>query len=93
MNYFNEIMGIIGVALDAALFISNDIEDIETIEYFDSLREHILECITCVIHALKDMKKTELFNNYVQGVLDFIFKINQDNYNPSIVNCILINRK
>jgi hypothetical protein len=85
MNQFPEIMQLIGIALEAAIFLPSDIDDIETIEYFDTLREHILECITCVIHALKDMKKTEMFNNYVQGVLDFITKINQDSYNPSFV--------
>ena len=70
-------MNLIGIALEAAIYLPNDIEeDIETLEYFDTLREHILECITCVIHALKDMNKTELFNEYVQGVLNFITKIN-----------------
>lgn len=85
MNYFKEIMGLLGIALEAAVFLPTDMEDIETIEYFDTLREHILECITCVVHALKDMKKTELFNDYVQGVLNFITKINHENYNPSFV--------
>jgi len=79
-------MNLIGIALEAAIYLPNDIEeDIETLEYFDTLREHILECITCVIHALKDMNKTELFNDYVQGVLNFITKINHDSYNPSFV--------
>ena len=85
MSYYGEIMNLIGIALEAAIYLPNDMEDIETIDYFDTLREHILECITCVIHALKDMKKNELFNDYVQGVLNFITKINQDNYNPSFV--------
>jgi enoyl-[acyl-carrier-protein] reductase (NADH) len=86
MKYYGEIMNLIGIALEAAIYLPNDIEeDIETLEYFDTLREHILECITCVIHALKDMNKTELFNDYVQGVLNFITKINHDSYNPSFV--------
>jgi hypothetical protein len=85
MNYFGEIMDMIGIALNAAVYLPPDMEDIESVEYFDTLREHILECITCVIHALKDMKKTEIFNDYVQGVLNFISNINNDNYNPSFV--------
>lgn len=78
-------MGLIGIALEAAIILPNDFEDFETVEYFDTLREHIMECITCVIHTLKDLKQTDMFNNYVQGVMDFISKITQDSYNPNFV--------
>jgi hypothetical protein len=89
MNYFQEIMVLVGIAIEAALYLPPDMDDLETLDYFDTLREHILECITCVIHALKDMNKTELFNDYVQGVISFLEKINHESYNPSFVRILL----
>ena len=89
MSYFTEIMNIIGIALEAAVYLPPDMEDMETVEYIEVLREHILECITCVIHALKDMDQMPLFNDYVQGVISFVNKINQENYNPSYVKFLV----
>jgi hypothetical protein len=85
ISHYTEIMGILGVAIQAAVLLP-DAEDPDTVEYFDSLREHILECLTCIIHSLKDLNKQDLFNDYCLGVVNFLTKINEDKYNPTLVN-------
>lgn len=84
-KYFNDVMELICSALEAATFLTDDIEDFENIEYFDSLREHILECVTCIFHTVKDLKREDDFKRYVVGIVAFINTINQKEYSPSIV--------
>jgi importin subunit beta-1 len=84
-NYFDNIMELIGSALEAATFLTDDKEDFETIEYFELLREHILECLTCIFQNVKDMKKEEDFKRYVVPIVRFVNTINQREYNPTTV--------
>ncbi len=84
LKQYNKIILIINTALQAALYIPEKNEDTDLIEYFRSLREHLLECITCIIHCLKDINRMDLFNEYVASVLDFVTKISEENYEPSL---------
>ncbi len=88
MNYFNNVMDLIGSALQAATFVTDDMEDYESIEYFASLREQIIECLTCIFHTIKDINKETEFSKYVVQIVNFINAINVREYNPSKVNII-----
>jgi importin subunit beta-1 len=86
--YFDNIMGLIGSALEAATLIPEDKEDSENIEYFEQLREHIIECLTCIFQTVKDLKKEENFKSFVPCIVNFINRINSNEYNPTTVNII-----
>lgn len=85
MVHYDRIMSIIRNALDAALFVPDRNEDPDTVEYFRSLREYLLECLTCIIQTLKDIDKISFFDDYVIIVLDFCNKVVDEKYDPSIV--------
>ena len=87
-KYFNEIMDLIGSALEAATYLPEDKEDFENLEYFESLREHIIECLTCIFHTVRDLNKEQEFKKYVEPIVVFINQINTNDYCPTIVNFI-----
>lgn len=84
-NYFKDIMELIGSALEAATYLPEDKEDFENIEYFESLREQILECLTCIFQTVKDMKREEDFKRFVLPIVNFINTINGKQYSHSTV--------
>jgi hypothetical protein len=84
--YFNDVMDLIRSALEASTYLTDDKDDYENLEYFESLREHILECLTCIFHTIKDLRKEEQFKIYVVNIVNFINKINEKEYNPSTVD-------
>jgi len=84
-KYFNEIMDLIGSALEAAAYLPEDKEDFENLEYFESLREHIVECLTCIFHTIKDLNKEVEFKKYVEPIVAFINQINTAEYSPTVV--------
>ena len=69
--FYNSIMNLLGSALQASMNIQN-FEDSENIEYFQDLREHILETITCIFNSITDINKYDEFNIYVPPILTFI---------------------
>jgi hypothetical protein len=85
LKHYNKIMSLITTALQAATYIHDKNDDIDLIEYFKSLREHLLECITCVIHCLKDLDRMDLFDGYVMTIMEFVEKIVDNKYDPSMV--------
>ena len=85
LKNYPKIILIISNALQAALYLPEATDDLDIIDYFKSLREHLLECLTCIIHCLKDYDQINLFNIYVQNVLNFVNSISQDRYELSLV--------
>jgi hypothetical protein len=85
LKHYNKIMNLITTALQAATYVHDKNDDIDLIDYFKSLREHLLECITCIIHCLKDLQRMDLFDDYVMIVVDFAEKIVDEKYEPSMV--------
>jgi hypothetical protein len=90
LKHYNKIMGIIITALQAATYVHDKNDDVDLIEYFKSLREHLLECITCIIHCLKDLERMDLFENYVVHIIEFVDKIVDDKYDPTMVLLIYL---
>jgi hypothetical protein len=80
----NRIMPILNTALQAALYIP-DREDQDLCEYFRSLREVLLECITCMIHCVKDANQLQILNNYAQNIIHFVFQLSNDKYDITVV--------
>lgn len=81
--YYNNIIQILGIALQAAKTTSQCNEDIELYEYIINLREHIVELITCVFYSLKESNATNTFVSLIQQVMEFVNKINKREENPS----------
>ena len=75
-------MQLIGTALEAAMMTPNS-DDIETVEYFKGLREHIIETITCIFYAITDLQRQRDFIPYVGAIMKFLNKINTTQYTPS----------
>lgn len=55
------------------------------LEYFELLREQIIECLTLIFNSVKDLGKDNEFRSFVPPIFDFINKINQKAYSPSVV--------
>lgn len=87
-KYFDNIMNVIGGAMEATKIILPDDTDQDTIKHFIDLREHLLENITCIFSAIKDIKKTKEFIPYVKVIIDYINIIGNDSlcYSFSIVS-------
>lgn len=49
------------------------------IDYLNSLREGVLEAYAGIIHGLRESNKIHLFKEHVNGVLDFVRRITDDN--------------
>ena len=77
-NIFDKIMKVIGDAMGATQIKFDENSDQDTFEYIISLREHILETITCIFHAIKDINKTNNFTPYVNDIVKYINFIVKD---------------
>jgi hypothetical protein len=89
MKHYNKIIDVINNALQAALYIPDKSDDPDLVEYFKVLREHLLECLTCTIHCLKDINQIGLIENYLVTIIDFSNKVCNDVYEPSLVRFFL----
>jgi hypothetical protein len=56
------------------------------------LREHLVECLTCVFHTIKSIRKEAEFESYVVPILTFLYKINEKEYYTSQVKDINIRK-
>ena len=77
-NFFDQIMTIIGQAMEATKVTLPDDTDIDTINNFIDLREHLLENVTCIFSAIKDIQKTKEFIPYVKVIVEYIHFIADD---------------
>jgi importin subunit beta-1 len=77
-KHFNNIMKVIGEAMGATQIKFDENSDQDTFEYFSKLREHLLETITCIFHAIKDINKTNDFTPYVNDIVKYINFIGND---------------
>lgn len=84
MKHYTQIMGILHTAFSAATFIP-DYDDQDLVEYFRSLREYILDCISCIFHCLQGIEQNDTFKANVPFILEFINTISNDRYDPSVV--------
>ena len=82
---FNNIMKVIGGAIQATQIIFDENSEQETCSYFISLREHILESLTCIFSAVKDIKKTAEFIPYVNTIMKYINFIANDDFACSTI--------
>ena len=84
---FDNIMKVIGGAIEATQVTFNENSDQDTCRYFTVLREHILEAITCVFSAVKDIQKTKEFIPYVKNIVNYINIVGNDYANSTeIIN-------
>ena len=74
-KYFNEIMKVIGGAIEVSdIDLSNE-NDTDNINFFIELKEHLIETITCIFRALQDINETKQFDNYIKRIILFINNI------------------
>ena len=81
---FENIMKVIGGAMQATQIKFNENSEPETCNYFISLREHILEAITCIFSAIKDINKTKEFIPFVNSIMNYINVIGNDEFARSV---------
>ena len=81
---FDNIMKVIGGAMQATQIKFNENSEQETCIYFISLREHILEAITCIFSAIKDINKTQEFIPFVNTIMNYINFIGNDEFARSV---------
>jgi len=77
-KYFKDIMSVIKGAMEATQIDLPDDTDQDTINHFIDLREHILENITCIFSAIKDINQIKEFIPYVNGIITYINTITND---------------
>ena len=77
-KYFESIMKVIGEAMGVTQIKFDENADPDTFEYFSSLREHLLETVTCIFHAIKDINKANDFIPYVNDIVKYINFIGND---------------
>ena len=77
-NYFEQVMKILGEAIQATQINLDENEDKENLEHFINLREHILESLNCVFHAIRNINKIKEFVPYVVCIVNYINFINND---------------
>ena len=77
-NYFESIMNVIRSAMEATKVTLPDDTEQETIAHFIDLREHILENVTCIFSAVKDINKTKEFIPFVNTIINYINTIEKD---------------
>lgn len=87
ISNYSRIIFILGNALAVAAMPQNSNDDPEIIEYYHSLREHILECYSCIIHCLKDNTQMEHFEQNAKDLLTFIATISNAEYDPGFEQC------
>ena len=77
-NFFERIMNTIGGAMKATQISFNENSDSDTCIYFIGLREHIIETITCIFSAIKEVQNTKEFVPFVQPIINYINFIAND---------------
>ena len=77
-NYFKDIMKILGEAIQATQVKFDENEEKENLDHFINLREHILESLNCVFHAVREFKKIKEFIPYVVCIVNYINFISND---------------
>ena len=91
-KYFNDIMKMIGGAIQACQMENKDEMDIiDFNNYIAGLKENVLETLTCIFSAVQDEGKTDEFVPYAKGVVEFIHLILREpgQLNIDIIrNCI-----
>ena len=71
LKYFDIIIDYVTKAFDIAL-LSCEPNDIDLCEYYDLLRERIIECLDCIVSSILKNNKKELFKNYIESTINFI---------------------
>jgi importin subunit beta-1 len=77
-KYFNNIMKIIGEAIQATQIKFDENSDRDTIKHFIDLREHLVEALTCIFSAVKEIRKENDFIPFVQAIVNYIQFIVKD---------------
>ena len=77
-QFFDNIMKVIGGAMEATEITFNENSDLDTCNYFIGLREHLIETITCIFSAVKDIKKVNDFVPFVSTIVKYINIIAND---------------
>ena len=75
---FNNIMKILGSAIQATQIKFDENSEKENCIHFIDLREHILETLTCIFSAVKDLDKIKEFIPYVECIVNYINFIAND---------------
>ena len=70
-KYFDIIINYVTKAFDVAL-LEYDKRNIDLCEYYNLLRERIIECIECIISSISKNGKKELFEKYIESTIKFI---------------------
>ena len=71
-KFFGDIMKVIGGAIEATQINFNENSDVDICNYFIGLREHLIETITCIFSAVKDIKKVNEFIPFVNSIIKYI---------------------
>ena len=71
-------MSVIGGAMEATKIQLPDDTEQETVNHFIDLREHILENLTCIFSAVKEINKIQEFIPYVNCIVNYINYIVND---------------
>ena len=77
-KYFDNIMNIIKGAMEATKESLSIDTETDTINHFIDLREHILETVSCIFSAIKDISKTKEFIPFVNGIIQYINLVSND---------------
>lgn len=77
-KYFENIMKIMGSAIQATKIKIDENTDLENCKHFIDLREHILENLTCIFSAVKEINKIQEFIPYVNCIVNYINYIVND---------------
>lgn len=75
---FENIMKIMGDAIQATIIKIDENTDIENMYHFIDLREHILENLTCIFAAVKEIDRTKDFIPFVKCIVNYINTIVND---------------
>lgn len=90
-QFYTQTMQVINTAMNAAILNVSEEDDVDLFEYFNMLREHLVEVLTAINIYMKNMHKMEEFEPYVADVVKFVNTIIRKEYNSSIAvlsNCI-----
>ena len=84
---FNNVMKIIGEAIQLTQIKFDEDSDIDNVQYFTELREHILETLTAIFCSVQEKNKVQDFVPYVKPIITYIFNITSDSCAFSIEIC------
>ena len=72
LNSFDIIMQIIGSGIQALQIKLNCKIDIETQKYFNELRDHLLDTLSCIFCVIQEIDKINEFLPFVKPIINFI---------------------